>query len=64
MANTENETSFNNEPVDTESFLHKGVVSVEYETLEGSAKVDKDFKYAGGKLVSEGQITATFIYSD
>ena len=34
--------------------MHKGVVSVEFETREGSAKIDKDFKYTAGSLVSEG----------
>lgn len=43
-------------PSDKEAALpekgHTGVVSVEFETREGSAKIDKDFKYLQGTLVS------------
>ena len=31
---------------------HSGIVTVEYETREGSGKVDKDFKFVSGTLVS------------
>ena len=36
----------------TSDQAHTGVVSIEYETREGSGKIDKDFKYAHGHLVS------------
>ncbi|CAD5124084.1 DgyrCDS12389 [Dimorphilus gyrociliatus] len=49
----EKETSFQNgviKPCMDGELVHKGVVSVEYETREGSAKFDKDFKPARGTL--------------
>ena len=45
---SEKETSFSNQAKD----IFTGVVTVEYETREGSGKLDKDFKYTQGKLVS------------
>ena len=45
---SETETSFSNQDKD----IHTGIVTVEYETREGSGKIDKDFKYTQGMLVS------------
>ena len=40
---------------DSSKDIHKGVVTIEYETREGSGKIDKDFKYVTGVLVSRPQ---------
>lgn len=48
VVKTEKETSFS--VADKEE--HTGVVSIDFETREGSGKIDKDFKYAQGTLVS------------
>ncbi|XP_046340939.1 sodium/calcium exchanger 2-like isoform X13 [Haliotis rufescens] len=46
---------------DTESSIHIGVVSVDYETREGSAKPGKDFTYTQGKLTfKENEYRKTF----
>ena len=47
VAKGEKETSFSTsgKPV------HTGIVSVEFETREASAKYDDDFKYTSGTLV-------------
>ena len=47
----DSETSFINKALEDTNII-KGSVAVEYETREGSGKVDKDFKYTQGKLVS------------
>ncbi|CAH1797885.1 unnamed protein product [Owenia fusiformis] len=47
------ETSFTN-PISTtaeEDEMVKGTVSIDFETREGSAKINKDFKYTQGSLV-------------
>ena len=54
MTPVEKETSFTDSPNKSNSVSSKqnyGVVSVEYETREGSGKIDKDFKYTQGTLV-------------
>ncbi len=45
----EKETSFSN---NQEKDIFTGVVTVEYETREGSGKFDKDFKFTHGQLVN------------
>ena len=48
----ERETTFNEKgPSKSSANGSYGVVSVEYETREGSGKFDKDFKYTQGTLV-------------
>ncbi|XP_013418432.1 sodium/calcium exchanger 2 isoform X2 [Lingula anatina] len=44
------ETTFLGPPDDGEEDVIKGEVTVEYETREGSGKLDKDFKYTKGSL--------------
>ncbi len=47
---TNKETSFSTSQQASRN--HSGVVSIQYETREGSGKIDKDFTYTQGKLVS------------
>ena len=47
------ETSFMNGAGGGGKDQHTGVVSVEYETREGSGKFDHDFKFTQGTLVSK-----------
>ncbi len=48
----EKETSFTTQDKD----VHTGIVGVEYETREASAKFEADFKYTQGTLVRFSQV--------
>ena len=47
VVKSEKETSFSDKTAE-----HTGVVSVDFETREASAKIEKDFKYVHDTLVS------------
>ena len=57
LGKAEKETSFSTQ----NKFEHTGIVSVDFETREGSAKIDKDFKYTQGTLVSTYMYTVELI---